>query len=691
MVAAVVLVRRRLSWLDGVPRALAVAVLITTGVIAVHLVPGLVGLLSRESVLICAVLVLTLTLLIRAPEFPSRDSARPRPADSGPASWILTSVAMGAFVLWTLATAWMDAVTASSDVDTLTFHLPNVARWIQSGTFWQIDQFTPLLANGNYPQHGDLVFLAAVLPWDNDAFIRLVAIPFAAVAGLAVYAIAQELRAPRAASALAGTVFASLPALSFATHEGAKTDAIMLATFGAGVLFLLRHFRTGRRAELALAGLGLGIAFGTKWYGVSSVAVVVVVWGGVWLLSRRPLAGLARAGGFLLGVIAVTGGFWLVRNLVESQNPFFPTKIELLGLTIFNAPRDFVRECGGFTILSYVDSPGIWRQFILPDYADNYGLPGALVVASVVLALVLVGLSARSPRRGESAGAPVLTVAIGAAALAVAYAATPYSAFGPLNAPGLVGANTRWALPAFLVAAPLLAWVVMRLKRLGLALEVLAVVAVADGIRRGLPVPGVVVLKVAVATVVVGAGAYAAVGLVARSGTRMRLAVQVALAAAVAIGVTTLAYERQDKFNDSRFVAGDPTITWFIRNAPEGQRVGLAGVWDVRGLSPVLPAFGPRLGNEVAFVGEFVQGQLREYPSRPAFEAALRRGRYDLLLVGKGTYEGCRVPGAETDENAWATAAGFRKLAESERLVLYEVAPTGAGGNPVAESVRWKS
>ena len=50
----------------------------------------------------------------------------------------------------------------SRDIDSLTFHLPNIGRWIQSGSIWRIDQFVPLQANGNYPHNGDLVFLSVV-------------------------------------------------------------------------------------------------------------------------------------------------------------------------------------------------------------------------------------------------------------------------------------------------------------------------------------------------------------------------------------------------------------------------------------------------------------------------------------------------------------------------------------------------
>ena len=102
--------------------------------------------------------------------------------------------------------------------------------------------------------------------------------------------------------------------------------------------------------------------------------------------------------------------------------------------------------------------------------------------------------------------------------------------------------------------------------------------------------------------------------------------------------------------------------------------MGLAGAWGVNTLSPVLPAFGPRLGNHVDYVGETVDGQLREYEDRERWASAVRRGRFDLVLIGRGGYgEGCPVPGSESDDDAWARAEGFEAVAQSAHLTLYRV------------------
>jgi len=95
-----------------------------------------------------------------------------------------------------------------------------------------------------------------------------------------------------------------------------------------------------------------------------------------------------------------------------------------------------------------------------------------------------------------------------------------------------------------------------------------------------------------------------------------------------------------------------------LRVAPSGTRIGLAGEWSLGELSPVWPSFGTRIGNEVEYVGEIPpNGFLGRYRDEARFEAALRRGRYDLLVVGRGV-----ASRRQTSEQRWAMDAGWRTI-----------------------------
>ena len=197
-VATALVVRRRLRHLDGLERALAAIVVGTTVLIAVHLVPLMLTILARGTVLAACAVAIGLAALVR-PVTGVAAAREPAPEPVAPSStqvWLLAGGAAAFAALAALADLARWAGDELVGVDPLTFHLPNVARWIQTGSVWQIDQFVPLLAHGDYPHNGDVVLLSTVLPWHNDFLVRLPITFFLATAAVAVYAVARELRAP---------------------------------------------------------------------------------------------------------------------------------------------------------------------------------------------------------------------------------------------------------------------------------------------------------------------------------------------------------------------------------------------------------------------------------------------------------------------------------------------------------------
>jgi 4-amino-4-deoxy-L-arabinose transferase-like glycosyltransferase len=663
LACATVIARARLAALEPLPRALAAALLAIAALLAVYLLPGVLGVLSRGTVIAAGALLLAATLLwLRGEER--------RPLGAGVSlrlprreelmEWAPAAIGIAVVAITVLAALIERAPTAVTNLDALNFHLPGVASWIQTGSYWEVNQYIPDLAHGNYPQNGDLLLTAAILPWHDDAFARLVGFPLLALAGLAVYALGRELGARPASAALWAAVFVSMPAvLQPATFE-ILTDTLLLATLACGLLFLLRHWRTGARADLLLAGLGLGIAFGTKWYGVSSVAVVLAVWAGAWLLARRPPRTLLRAAATLVAMVGAAGGFWLLRNLVESGNPLFPVRVAPLGLTLFDAPFDNARAAAGFSIAHYFDSPGVIVDDILPALWQTVGLAAILFGAAALAALALY---AADRRRGRARDPRIAMLGVLALGLAAAYTVTPYTALGAEGNPIFAAFNVRYLAPALLAAAPLAAWLPSRLPALRFVWPGLGLLALLLACGRSLGELGrtpklQAALLVAVAALLLLAGL--------RRGARLPLRTGWATAG-VAVAVLALAAAGQwlqRHFNDSRYAGVDPVYTWVQADAPAGHRIGVVGDWGVTDISPVWPLFGPRLGNRVHYVGPFRREMLRDYRTRASFLAGLRRQRDDLLLVARGG------PGRQ---ERWASSAGLRAVVRSDRFTLYRV------------------
>ncbi len=646
LVATGLVVQRRLGHLDRLERVLAAIVVGTALLIGVHLVPLLLGVLNRATVLVaCALAVLVATRVRPAAPAPPDDRGPP-PPPSRPWQWALATAAPGFALVAAVADLGRWAGDEIIGVDPLTFHLPNVGRWIQTGSLWQIDQFVPLLAHGNYPNNGDVVMLSAVLPWHNDFLVRAPFVVFLLVTAFAVVAVARELRAPAAASVLAGAAVVSIPIVGVATIPRALPDSLLWATYACGVLFLLRHARSRRTSDLILAATALAVAFGTKWYGISSVGILVVVWTAARLVRGQPRA---LRDGLLVGSLALLGdAAWLARNLVESGNPVFPVKIAPFGVTIFDAPRDVLVEQVGFSILDYLGDPPILRQ-LAGEVFDGLGLL-AIICAAALAAAAIIDRRRLDPR--------IMLLGAAAIALVPVYAWLPGTALGNPGDPFLANVNTRYAVPILILLAPVAAWSVGRLPRLLAATTELALaVAVVIGAYRGYEVRGVRDPALAVvALAVVGAGLWAL------WQARRRPAALVGAAILVAIVTLAGAHRVEQRINDARYLGIDPAIDTLLRVAPRDRKIGLASDWSVGGLTPIWPSFGTRIANDVEYIGYF-DGFLRRYPTRRRFAAALAGGRYDVIVVGRGFY-----PPQPTREQRWALDAGWRTIALSTRL-----------------------
>src|SRR3954468_14603663 len=144
LAGAAILLRRRLPQLTGSTAVLAYALIATLGVLGVHLLPAALGILTRGTVVACAVLALAAVWRL----VPARAGVAPSPppepaAASGRLSWLLVGAGVAGFAAHALAVARGDFTQATQSIDMLNFHLPGIARWIQTGSIWQIDEFLP--------------------------------------------------------------------------------------------------------------------------------------------------------------------------------------------------------------------------------------------------------------------------------------------------------------------------------------------------------------------------------------------------------------------------------------------------------------------------------------------------------------------------------------------------------------------
>lgn len=663
--AALMVEQRALPYLGGVVRLVALTTLTLIAALVVHIVPLAVGILARGSVAATSVLLLATVRLSTGPRARrehggTAPSGYPPRVRSGAISFVLAAVAVVVLVGWALAYLQSHVVIPVTSSDMLGFHLPGVIGFLQTGSLWHVTQFIPGQAQGNYPQYGDTLLLLIVLPWHSLAFIRYVDPVLLAVAGASIYATARELRAPAPTAALAACAFVTIKPVLGTGLVDVLVDPAFLAGFGAGLLFLVRYWRTRERAELVLAGLGFGIAIGTKWYGVSDVPLVVVIWALAALLTGRGARRVLTDAAILAAVVLVAGGVWLLRNVILTGNPVFDYKVSLFGGTIFPAPPSPVRTQIGWSIAHYFGDAGVLRRYVWPVLRADFGLIGGLAAASVPIASVTSWWQARRGP-GQRGDARVIILAVASVALALAYAITPYSALGFQGMPVLVAANTRYGVPALMTAIPLLAWLGGRLGRFVVGLDVVLLGALVLNLDRYLPLSwGRVAIAVVVIAIVAGAWEFAP-----RLRDRAFAHARPLLLAGLSCLGLGLAYHWQRLLSTAAYSPREPTIAYLAVRDTARTRIGITGSWTVQGLVPVAPLFGRGLEHRVSYVGPVVAHRTEQYLTASAFESALRRGRFPWLEVGTGF-----PPSPDPTQERWAERVGYVPVARSARLVL---------------------
>jgi hypothetical protein len=396
-------------------------------------------------------------------------------------------------------------------------------------------------------------------------------------------------------------------------------------------------------------------------------------------------------------LILVVGGIWMLRDWIAAGNPLLPLNVQVFGTTVFAAPPDPQRYLAS-TLADYIGSPSVWTNYLFHQFRIGTALPlGVLAVGVVVSAVVLVrrrGRRTPSDRDGVAAGLVALTLV-----LAAVYALTPYSAPGPPGMPFAAVINVRYGVPAMIAAVGVLGWLASRCG-LGwlIVVEVAALAGTLDALRVGTTTaPSTVWLAFALAAAGVAVGALAS----GRFGRLLRPSKrQVAIAlAALALIVAAVGALLKPRYDDRRYRGADPSLDWVLNHTRSDAAVGLAGSWTVQGVAPIYPAFGGRLQNSVSFIGPVREGLLGRYVRAAPFRAALRRGGYQVLVLGRARHIGlprgrvslyaAKVPRplAVPPEERWARAVGYCEVVRSPRFVVMAV-PGFSAGRPAARGAR---
>jgi hypothetical protein len=586
--------------------------------------------------------------------------------------------------------------------DSLWYHMPLAAHIAQTGSVTALLYTDPLYLNWFYPQVSELIHAGGILLFSNDFLSPLLNMAWLGLALFAGWCIGRPYGSGATGVAAVASVMAAN--LLFSRQPGnANNDVVAIALFLSSVALLLNsrwpaavkgrvtdeapakpervaigeepaehgtarlvaaaRARTGGPpfGVLLVAGLAAGLALGTKLTVVPPVLALTV---GVIFISGKGFRWRASAGWF--SGLVLGGGYWYVRNLIVSGNPFPWQSI---------GPIHHAEALQGrhpYAIVHYATDTSVWGRYFTPALHERLGELWPAYLALAVIGVVLVLW--RGGRMERMLGLVALVAAI-------AYLLTPLGASGPegmpigfrLNirylAPGLVLALTLLAIPpAFAGEQPI--WRLgsrARLWRLGTLAVFTILIVVSDGAIGAIDtgrIPGTAGLAAA------AIGVPLLLVLLARLGlSPLQLATVGVAAIVIVAGFGRLA---QKHYLDERYSSTALDYPKTEQPAVElGQGLGVAYDWargthDVRiALSGTMGAlfqyglWGGDSSNDVRYIGQKgPRGSFDEIPACPEWIGALNDGDYDYVVTTPTYHQDDPAADKVPIQREWISHAG---------------------------------
>ncbi len=224
---------------------------------------------------------------------------------------------IGALItLMLLALTVLHALTPPWSYDALMYHLEAPRLFLEAGRLL----FLPEIWQANGPLLTEMLFLPG-LAFGSDSFARLIHATFGLWLSLAVYAFALSFTNQRAAR-LSFWIIIGVPGLPIVAGFAYIDLSWALYTFLAVYALARSSQNTDLRGWLALAGVLIGFAMGTKYLALGGFAALTC-----WILlhgfrKKQPRT-FAHAARFILTASLIAAP-WYLKNLFLAGNPVFP-------------------------------------------------------------------------------------------------------------------------------------------------------------------------------------------------------------------------------------------------------------------------------------------------------------------------------------------------------------------------------
>jgi len=275
--------------------------------------------------------------------------------------------------------------------DDLSYHATAAAQWYQQGDISMLKH----TYNGYKWFNAELLSLWFLLPFGQDGLVFLAGLFWMVLTCTAAIVLMQTLDIDRQwHGPIIFAVFCTDIVLYQATWTFSAVDLAGPAMLLAALAILFSEVRLPSERQwscILLAGLCAGFACGTKAPFILP-CLILMVW--IFFVFRNRL-GIRFSDVFLFGIgAAAAGGFWYIRNLILTGNPFFPAEIGP-----FKGP--LTREIGFSTcLLGWITQSQFDGKLLMSIIKGHlWWPPGAFVIAATGTITGIIYLVRSGPHR----------------------------------------------------------------------------------------------------------------------------------------------------------------------------------------------------------------------------------------------------------------------------------------------------
>lgn len=225
--------------------------------------------------------------------------------------------------------------------DSLWYHLPTVIQWMSHNNMWF--QLNTNIYSMVYPKNGEVFFFWNMIFLRTDWIVNLTQLFFSVLGVLCIVLLSMELGLSFKYSLWSAGLFLFTP-LIIVGSVICYVDVILLLFVISTLFLFLRYLKTHRLLYLSLAAVSSGLAMGVKYSGIYVpiiliLVLVVVNFARHQLLRKKVLYEIV----VILLLSSFFGGFWYFTNFVIWHNPFWPLRISLGKIILFNGPMTLLQ------------------------------------------------------------------------------------------------------------------------------------------------------------------------------------------------------------------------------------------------------------------------------------------------------------------------------------------------------------